>query len=774
MSENLVDRLTAALRAAADAFAPGDQIKPCAVLWPDPERLWESVLPQIREKIPELFVLGQYDPAKRSGPALWLRCIEARAVEGAPAAGVVPVFYLPGVGKETLRAAEDCPQLLAPLVEMQYRGTLWLHPNSKEWTPFAFLVSKHGGLGLDVGKDQATLDAIAGALPVLLDQAVAPLAGRRLDADFFNELLAPDASGLLLRWLHDPEGFTKRQSSAERRAFLQLCKTEFQFDPEKEGALKAARLLTEKNGNWNKVWARFGEAPANYPGVVEWLKKAAPRDPSVFDTAEAWPHLNERDERQLREALEALADRPQDVAIQKVLDLEKQHGCRRSYVWSKLGMSPLAEALAPLSGLAAICQSSPGSPDMESFAEFHAVEGWRADAAALASMAACTTAEQGASVLGALRAIYLPWLEASARHLQQLLQQAGGKTTKRHTIPSLASGRVVLFADGLRFDIAKELHQKLEAVGILGTLDWDWSTVPSVTASAKPAVSPVANAVEGHESGDEFSTRLAGTSAKLTHDRFLQALKEQGWQCLGPTETGDPSGSAWTEFGTLDKRGHNDGWKLARAVESELADLASHIGHLLDAGWSEVVVTTDHGWLLMPGGLPKVEFKAFFAEHRWGRCAVLKSDASTDLPVNLWHWNESVGIASPHGVGCFKAGVEYSHGGVSLQEMVIPRLIATRSGTPRGASQIKEAKWTGARCRVEVGGSLSGLKVDVRTAPGDAASSLLADKSARDVSPEGRVALFLEDDASIGTSAEIVLLDAAGAVIDSIHSTIGK
>jgi hypothetical protein len=32
----------------------------------------------------------------------------------------------------------------------------------------------------------------------------------------------------------------------------------------------------------------------------------------------------------------------------------------------------------------------------------------------------------------------------------------------------------------------------------------------------------------------------------------------------------------------------------------------------------------------------------------------------------------------------------------------------------------------------------------------------------------------LEDDASIGTSAEIVLLDAAGAVIDSIHSTLDQ
>jgi hypothetical protein len=205
-----------------------------------------------------------------------------------------------------------------------------------------------------------------------------------------------------------------------------------------------------------------------------------------------------------------------------------------------------------------------------------------------------------------------------------------------------------------------------------------------------------------------------------------------------------------------------------------MADLSNQIARLLNAGWSEVHIVTDHGWLLMPGGLPKVEFKAFLAEHRWGRCALLKSDAMTDLPVNRWHWNESVTIVSPHGVGCFKAGVEYSHGGVSLQEMVIPRLIAKTSGTSAGVARIKEAKWTGARCRVEVAATSTGLKLDVRTSPGEASTSLLADKSPRDVPPEGKATLFLEDDASIGTAAELILLDAAGAVIDSIHSILGK
>ena len=192
----LAEQLAATLRTAAQAYAAGDQVAPCAVLWPDPERLWECVMPELQPMMPELFLLGSYAPEKRTGPALWLRCIEARVVEGAPPAGTTPIFYLPGISREKLRAAEDCPPELAALVELQYRGVTWLHVNGKEWTPYAFLVSKHGGLGLDVAKDQATLDALAGALPTLMAESISQLQGRRLDSEFFNALVAPDATGL--------------------------------------------------------------------------------------------------------------------------------------------------------------------------------------------------------------------------------------------------------------------------------------------------------------------------------------------------------------------------------------------------------------------------------------------------------------------------------------------------------------------------------------------------------------------------------------------------
>jgi hypothetical protein len=389
-------------------------------------------------------------------------------------------------------------------------------------------------------------------------------------------------------------------------------------------------------------------------------------------------------------------------------------------------------------------------------------------------MAACGTHEQHAAVLAVMRAVYLPWLETTSRHLQQLFRDHGKSVTQRFIPIETAPGRLVLFADGLRLDVAQQLVQQLTAAGLATTQDWEWSTIPTVTATAKPAASPLAGGVQGGEASDEFSPNLVSTGQRLTQDRFLSALQERGWQCLKPDETGDPAGSAWTEGGALDKRGHNEGWKLARAVATELRDLTSRIASLIQAGWTEVVVVTDHGWLLVPGGLPKVELKSFLAEHRWGRCAALKVASKTNVPTFPWHWNPDVTIATPPGVGCFRASMDYSHGGVSLQEMVIPRL-RVAANRPRSASaSLIEAKWTGAKCRVSVGGDCSGVRVDVRIRRSDPASSLLADHQSRETTPEGKVTVFLENDADTGRSAEIVLLDATGQVIDSLPTKLGE
>jgi hypothetical protein len=298
---------------------------------------------------------------------------------------------------------------------------------------------------------------------------------RRLDAEFFNGLVAPDAVGLLLRWLSDPEAFRQRHPEAQWKAFCEQCRAEFRFDPVKDGPLKAAKLLAERGNSWFKAWQRFAEAPANYPGIVEWLKRAAPAAPTMFDSAEVWPAVNESEERKLQQALEALVDKPQDEAIRGVVELEAKHGVRRGYPWHKMGLSPLATALEPLAQLAGLCLNAAGGPTPEAHAESYVGDGWRVDAAALATMASCRSLEQHGAVLGTLRAIYLPWVEGTARHLQQLIRENGQSVARRSLPIEPAAGTACPVcgrtADGRRSEVGgqaaghrREIHPGLGVV----------------------------------------------------------------------------------------------------------------------------------------------------------------------------------------------------------------------------------------------------------------------------------------------------------------------
>jgi hypothetical protein len=136
----LLDMLLASFQRAAD-YNRNDQVPPAVVLWPDQDRQWQPLLPRLRGILPHLLTLGGYDPATRTGPAIWLRCMLARTLPGLTywAEDATPIIYLPGVSRPQLRAVEDCPAALQPLVALQYRGTFFAHPNGKDWTIAAFL-----------------------------------------------------------------------------------------------------------------------------------------------------------------------------------------------------------------------------------------------------------------------------------------------------------------------------------------------------------------------------------------------------------------------------------------------------------------------------------------------------------------------------------------------------------------------------------------------------------------------------------------------------------
>jgi hypothetical protein len=151
----------------------------------------------------------------------------------------------------------------------------------------------------------------------------------------------------------------------------------------------------------------------------------------------------------------------------------------------------------------------------------------------------------------------------------------------------------------------------------------------------------------------------------------------------------------------------------------------------------------------------------------------MKETASTDFPVVGWHWNPSVSVASPPGVGCFKAGKEYDHGGISLQELVVPRILVRPAVGVAEAAKIASVKWVGLRCRVTIEGVVPGLKVDLRGRVAEAKSKVEGGKP-KELSEDGTVSLAVESPDDEGTAAHVVLISADGTVLASVLTTIGE
>ena len=264
--------------------------RPAAILWTDPGGDWCGVLGLLRDRLPELLVLGnEYDPQSRSGPAIWLRCIVDGTLTNAPDPEPrIPILYLPGVARQDLRAGDDCPDRLKPLVELLHRGVAWHHQNGRDWTASAFLGSPEG-LGLELANNRQTATSLREALGEVALTKLTLLRGRRLEADDFDRLMLDDLPRNLLHWLGEPDE-TRSRLGDRWNAFRNRCRDELEFDPETGSELTAGRGLATATGTWASLWERYADAPEGYPGVAGLLRRCQPRDQLLTANPARWPN----------------------------------------------------------------------------------------------------------------------------------------------------------------------------------------------------------------------------------------------------------------------------------------------------------------------------------------------------------------------------------------------------------------------------------------------------------------------------------------------------
>jgi len=699
----VIEHIATSIRESA-RYDPDVQVAPFCILWPDKARQWETIVPRLRGVMPELLALGSYNAEERTGPAIWIRCaIAGTLAEVSIPSGTLPVIYLPGVSRLGLRGAESCPDDLKPLAFLQFLGCIWSQSNKKDWTLSAWLKSGEGGLALDVDQDAGTKNALRIAINALLDEKVDFLRDRHLDAAYFNTLLTGgDPVRDLLSWIERGDAFKNDRSDAEWKAFNEVCKSNFLFIPEIEGVLIAAERLADHEGPWKSVWDRYCEAPHRYPSVPAIIRRCRMPDFDLFadeKTTAGWPQWNDEREARLREGLLELATLPEREARKRVLKLDAEHSARRSLVWTELGMSPYAAALEPLAVMAELTANSLAGGTEKDIADGYRSFGWRVDDAVVSALSLCETAEVLEAVGTAVRVLYYPWAEACALRLQGVWNpDAPDKATRTAD----SAEPCVLFVDGLRYDCAKRLSAELAGRGFDIREESRWNPLPSVTGTGKPAVAPLraqADSVTDGSIGYNFEAMNTNTLRKLLKDDGYTVLLNDG----SPIPSYESGKKLWVECGDIDHEGHSRGWKLARQIDTILKELSDMVASLAERGWKRIRIVTDHGWLLVPGGLNKAELPIALADTKWGRCASLKEGAASDERLFPWYWNPHQHFALASGISCFKAGEEYAHGGLSVQEALVLRLTVTSAAerTTGYSVSIVDVSWKGLRCAVQ-------------------------------------------------------------------------
>lgn len=786
----IAESLCAAAR-TSDTKAP-----PLTVLWPDPNRVWESAIRSLQEALP-ILVLGDWtcEDVSAQGPALWIRAVLA-APDVVPLPDRLPardsehpektpwVIYLPGVHRNELIDLAQIPQHLAPLADIALRSTWWTSPsNQVPWTPHSFLTSKYGA-HLDLAGDAATRQALTEVLPRFLDEDVDALRHQgRIDASRLHARVIPDAVRALLDWINDPTATRARLTEAEWLAFSHSCRNTFGIDPTKDTHLTAARHLGARGGEWDTVWQRFAETAHRYTGIHAALDQARPQSDLLGGDdphPDSWPSWNREQEDLLRSALTALATPPDASAVRdRIRVLASEHAPRRESVWGELGYAPLAHAVALLGRLVDAMTDLTGRSIAEAVT-WYAEQGYVIDHFAIEARASVAQSIDREPVLTALHTVYDPWADETARTFQRLTKSGGyaGETGL-----SVAPGTCVVYVDALRLDLAHRLADRLGPRNV--ALDHRLAAFPTLTPTGQPAIAPVAEATRAAwGAGPDFDAGDA-QGRSLKGQVLRKSLAESGVQFLAwdENETGETTGIAWTQTNDIDSAGHaGKGARFEDVIDGLLDQVATRIDSLLNAGWRQVLVVTDHGFLLPARPAHKVELPLALTEGggaRKPRVARLREGApAQQLPVVPWTWDPSISMISAPGAAAFEDGVTYDHGGLSPQECVIPVLTVTSlnasgiEGALAGAfsAQIAASRWTGMRCRIDVTPALAGITAELRLSPGDPTTRISGPVTTND---DGEAKLLVADDTHEGAAAHVVVLDSAGTVTAQHETTVG-
>jgi hypothetical protein len=770
MKYSISDKITNALNQAKQHNG-NLMVKPEVILWPDPESQWASIIPELQKTHPALLIYGIYDPIKNQGPAIWIKCMVAQMLPEAKwEKAETPIIYLPGIAKNDLKNVENAGLDFQPLIEYQYTGTVFTQENGREWTISAIIQNPSNGLGLKIAQDVATKEALKKVLPSIFEDPEVLLDRPVIDSTFLNNQLFPNIISNILKWMCKGDTAIAVMDQGSKEVFFSLSKSEYDFEPDHKNIKAIAEKLGSQRNSWKHVWQHYINAPHRYPEIEELLRLAKPADLGTGMFAfpeESWPQVNEAKEDQLRESFISISKLPKKDVLPTLNALAIDQDVRKNWVWAELGYAPLLNSLPHILKMTEQALVSYPSSSIDDLKDYYIKEGYIVDQSMRQSFAAVKTEKEKLVIKSLITEIYKHWLEAITQKFQTLVEKDASIFTGQKAI--VESESYVLFVDAFRYELAEEFTKRLKCSGFNAELTTSWSAIPSVTPTAKPNVSPIAPVVSTSSIINEFRPQLQ-SGKDLQTQAFRDSLTANNYNFIAKSSDIIPGKSSWQEIGDIDTKGHQEQSAMVKRVEELFEKVLEVIEVAFQRGVKRIKIVTDHGWLLLPGGLPKTQLNAGLTETRWGRCALIKEGASTGLLHLPWRWNPAIFIAYAPGISFFKVNEEYAHGGISIHECLVPVLLIENKNAGVIAGEIKSVKWVNLKCTIITNELPDGCSIDIRTKYNDPNTSIVLSKNK--TLKDNTVFLMVEDSAEY-QSATIVLSDEKERIIDKKPTTVG-
>ena len=249
----------------------------------------------------------------------------------------------------------------------------------------------------------------------------------------------------------------------------------------------------------------------------------------------------------------------------------------------------------------------------------------------------------------------------------------------------------IFFLDGLRFELQKRLVVLLKERGHKVKHTPMLACLPSITEVCMPSLLPHEEEIQLETEDDELALALNGEKIESKEERknFLRKIYKDKIEFLELDQLKKDPKDLLKEVREarilivlsteIDKSGRIISSDFLNYLDALAEKVVSGLETVALMGYQKIIITTDHGFLIIPKPdkvktVKNFSYKGLIVSRRYAVGQPPLVDGCFSLPLRNVGYNSEGEILFPHGISYLPAKGKkemYIHGGVSLQECCI-------------------------------------------------------------------------------------------------------